>query len=164
MSAEDNRAVVGRLWREVFGEGRVEEADGLLAPDHVTRHASFANAQRGPDALKATALLFRRLLPDLRVTVEDADEERVVVRWRVDGTLADDTPGAGDEVSIPGVGTHLFSDGRIRETRLRFGPQEPPRHGPPEELRDRLLAGLPIGGHSIGETERLICIICPRCC
>lgn len=142
MYAEDNRAIVGRFWQEVFNEGNLDVADKLFASDHVFHHPALPDEARGADVMKATVALFRMISPDLHLTVEDevAEGDKVVTRWTASGTVADEMKGSGDEVTVSGISIFRISGGEIRDTWQRFDPHDDyPRPVPKEEqVRERL--------------------------
>ena len=80
-----------RLLEQAFNEGAFELVDQLVAPDAIN-HDPATPAEmrglRGPDVFKRTVGMYRVAFPDLRLTVDDviAAEDKVVLRWRAEGT------------------------------------------------------------------------------
>lgn len=135
MRGGDNKAVVRRFWREVLERGELDAADGIFARGHTVNLPLSPKNGRGPNAMKAIAGVFRRLSPDLRVSIEDeiSEGEKVVTLWTVRGRAADQTEDPGDPgVVVSGVAVFRVSDGEIQETWLRFqshdqGPRRVPK-------------------------------------
>ena len=76
-----------RLYRDVFGAGRLETADEILDPGIIS-HAATMPPRPGTDGIKLQAMVLRTAIPDLAVFLEDQIEagDRVVSRWRAAGT------------------------------------------------------------------------------
>jgi predicted SnoaL-like aldol condensation-catalyzing enzyme len=134
MSLEANKALVKSFWQDVFNEGSSEVADKLFAPDHTMDHPYLSEERRGPDPMLGFVWLSHKISPNLKAVVEDeiAEGEKVVTRWTARGTLADelrDTDG-DDEVAVSGIGVFLITDGKIKETWLRFEADPSETQGP----------------------------------
>lgn len=91
MSTHENKELSRRLYVEVFGEGRAEAADEILAADCVS-HGPGMPPRVGTEGIKVQAALLRAAIPDLVVSLEDqlADGDRVASRWRGSGTNTGD--------------------------------------------------------------------------
>lgn len=147
MSTEQNKAVVRRFYREVFGEGNLDAIDEFLADDFV----AHAPAEPGHDAetqdrerLKEEFARNREAFPDLTFNVEDivAEDDTVAVRWTATGTHQGqlmDLPPTGKEVALKGMNFLRFEDGKIAEDwvlwdsmgmmqQLGMGPGGPEEH------------------------------------
>jgi steroid delta-isomerase-like uncharacterized protein len=117
MTAE-NREFARRWMNEIWNERRDETVEELMAPDAIGHVESGEVIGREPFLAYRAALL--NAFPDLRITVEDtlADDESVVVRWRVNGTHQGDglgVPPTGRGVSISGMTWFRVRDGRAVE-------------------------------------------------
>lgn len=167
MPGERIKEIVGSFWRDVLGDGKLDAADGLIARDHVIHHPYLSGGDRGPDVMKAFAGLFRKALPDLRVTVEDeiAEGDKVVLRWRVGGTLADETPDAGSWTEVWGISIHHVADDQIKETWMHIETQQDAGQPEPRtEVQNWLMEDPLIRDNSPEVMLSFICLICPRCC
>lgn len=168
MPGERNKEIVGRFWRDVVGAGDLDAADELVARGHTIHHPFLTGEDRGPGVMKAFAGLFRKALPDLRITIEDAivEGEKVVLRWRIGGTLAEETPGAGSWTEVWGISIHHVAGDQIRETWMHIETQQdaeqPPAARP--EVQDWLMEDPLIRDNSPETSARFLCLICPRCC
>ena len=105
MSIEENKAIIRRLFQEVW-VGDVPAADRFYAP--------------GPqlDGLKAFATALYAAIPDWRVTIDDlvAEDDKVVVRWTGRGTHRGEwqgRPPTGREVTTTGIDIERMVDGKI---------------------------------------------------
>ncbi|MEJ7631530.1 MAG: ester cyclase [Rubrobacteraceae bacterium] len=87
MSEEENKAVVRRLYQEVFNEGNLELADELISTDGIN-HAAPPDAPSGPEGLRRLVGMLRAAFPDDRHEIRDmvAEGDRVAVRIVHTGT------------------------------------------------------------------------------
>jgi len=84
---DDNLAVCIRAQRDLFGGGRLELADEVIAPDFVD-HEAPDGAPGGPEGVRRTVAWLRGAFSDLSYEVEDAIAagDRVAVRCTASGT------------------------------------------------------------------------------
>ena len=93
----------------VCARGDFAAAPGYYSPrfvDHVN-----ALEYRGLEGVRRSVALYRLVLPDLRMTVEEqlVDGDRVVSRWRAEGS------NRGRRVELWGITISRFEDGLIVE-------------------------------------------------
>ena len=119
MSLEANKAVVRRLYDDVFTAGNVTAADDLLATDYVGYDPpNSPTAMRGPAALKQVAERTGLAFPDRWFTFEaliaegDAVAARVTLAATHTGQFLDAAP-AGRRVEITGTVTYRRANGKI---------------------------------------------------
>ncbi len=116
MSTEENKAIA-RRYNEGIWRGEEALFDEILAPN-CTIHGVG-----GPQEIKATIADFRRAVPDAALTVEEmiAEDDKVVVRWTIRGTLQGEFWGAapqGQQLTYTGITIHRFVDGKIVDDRF----------------------------------------------
>ena len=89
MTLDEHKALVQRLYDDLFNRGQLALADTLVAADFVD-HAASPGAPDGPAGLRQTVVRLREAFPDSRHVIEDliADEDRVAVRVTLMGTHA----------------------------------------------------------------------------
>jgi predicted ester cyclase len=84
LSAEENKALIQRVYAEGFNQGILTVVDEVFSPHFLDR--STPEQVPGTDGVKDYITAVRRGFPDISVTIEDAiaTEDRVVVRtvWR----------------------------------------------------------------------------------
>lgn len=119
MSAE-NKAVVRRLFEEVWEKGNLAVADEIFAADYVHHDPSTPDFGRGPEGEKKRATLYRTAFPDLRLTIDDmiAEGDTVVTRWTARGTHKGELRGiapTGKPVTVTGISVARFSGGKAAE-------------------------------------------------
>jgi steroid delta-isomerase-like uncharacterized protein len=88
MATDSNKALIRRLFDEVFNRGAVEVIEELVA-EHVLGHdATSQEPKRGRASVKQVAILFRTAFPDADYPLLDliAEGDKVVARWELRGT------------------------------------------------------------------------------
>jgi steroid delta-isomerase-like uncharacterized protein len=115
---EDNRARALRWMQQIWNERRESTIDELMHPDAVG-HMEGGDVY-GPDGFKAGRASLLDALPDLTIEVEDsvAENDAVVLRWRVTGTHKGSglgLPPTGKAVNFRGISWFRFADGQMVE-------------------------------------------------
>ncbi len=87
MSVDVNKAVVQRLYDDLFNRARLAVADELVAADYRS-HAAPPGTPAGPDGLRQAVALLRAAFPDGRYVMEDliGEDDRVAARLVFRGT------------------------------------------------------------------------------
>ncbi len=117
---EHNKAIVRRLFTELWNNGNLSVADEVFAPNYAHYDPSTPDFGRGPDSEKKRAALYRTAFPDLHLTIEDviAEGETVMTRWSCRGTHKGDLNGiapTGKHITITGLTVARVSNGKIVE-------------------------------------------------
>ena len=121
---EASKAVVSRLFDEVFNQGNMDVIDEIVAPKFLHFTAGQVDAE-GSEGYKELIGMFRTAFPDLNVAVEDmvAKGDMVTVRLTYTGThkgnLRDISP-TDAEVIFTGISTFKISDGKIFEGKTEY--------------------------------------------
>ena len=109
MSAQENEALVRRLFEEVWAKGNVAAVDKFMAPDYVehTEHAVPPGSRPGRDSVKQRVAMYHDALPDAKITIHDifGRGDRVAYRWSASGTHL------GEWAGIPPTGLHMTTSG-----------------------------------------------------
>jgi steroid delta-isomerase-like uncharacterized protein len=118
--SEHNKAIVRRLFTELWNNGNLSVADEVFAPNYAHYDPSTPDFGRGPDSEKKRAALYRAAFPDLHLTIEDviAEGETVMTRWSCRGSHKGDLNGiapTGKHITISGVTVARVSNGKIVE-------------------------------------------------
>lgn len=118
MSTQENKALLRRLFKEVWNEGNLATVDELLAPDYVLHDP--AKLVRGPEGFKAYVSAFRAAFPDLHATIEDqiAEGDKVAMRFTGHATHKGEFQGiapTGKQIMLTGINIQRIVDGRIVE-------------------------------------------------
>lgn len=120
MSAE-NKAIIGRLYEEVWNKRKLEVLSELVSPSHALHGPNFSGSAIGPEAYKGQVSGFLAGFPDLRWTIEDivAENDRVVACWTFAGTHRGDfmgVPATNKKVSVDGMTIHHITSGKIMDS------------------------------------------------
>jgi len=115
---ESNKGIAIRLYRETFNNHDLGIADDLLAPDLVFRNAG--SEIRGCEGWRAFAGGWLTGFPDVSLTVDFAmaDDDRVLLHWRAEGTHTGEfrgVPATGRRVTASGLTLLRVSSGKIAE-------------------------------------------------
>jgi steroid delta-isomerase-like uncharacterized protein len=120
--SEENKAIARRALEEVFsGQGDLDVADELFAPNYVGHDPASPEDIRGPEGVKEFASMYRNAFPDVLMSVEDqvAEGDKVVTRWIASGTHQGDMMGiapTGNRVTVAGTSIERIVNGKIEET------------------------------------------------
>lgn len=118
---EANKALVQRLFEEVFNTRLLAVADDLLAPGHIYHDTALPDAEIGPNGMKRVLATFRRGFSDLRWIVDEmvGADDMVVTRWVGHGTHTGaflGVPPTGKQVTMRGIWMHRIAGPRIAES------------------------------------------------
>ena len=120
MSTEENKEISWRLQEEVFGQGKLESVDELVAPDYVSHAPGDPELSRGPEDIKEIVRAYHSAFPDINFTVEKqvAEGDMVVTRWIARGTHRGEfmgVPPSGNHIEVSGMSMDRISGSRIVE-------------------------------------------------
>jgi steroid delta-isomerase-like uncharacterized protein len=116
-----NKAVIRRLYDEVWNERKVEVIKEIISPSHALHGPTFSGSSIGPEAYKRQVLLFLTGYPDMHWTIEDtiAENDKVVACWTISGTHRGEymeIPATNKKVSIDGITIHHIAGGKIMDS------------------------------------------------
>jgi steroid delta-isomerase-like uncharacterized protein len=117
-----NKAVAGRVFEEIFNQGRFQVADEIYAPD-FRNHGLHRDIELRED--QAAVHDEKSAFPDLRMSVDMmvAEGELVTVVWTFRGTHTGPgygIPPTGAKVDLRGITVWRIIDGRIRDEWTAF--------------------------------------------
>jgi steroid delta-isomerase-like uncharacterized protein len=118
MSTHANKALVRRYYDEVLNRRNLAVLDDLLAPTFVSYLPNGGALQR--DHYQQAIRLSHATFPDLHVTIEDqiAEDDKVVTRYRAQGTHAADfagIPATNKPVIVTAIHIHRVANGKLVE-------------------------------------------------
>jgi steroid delta-isomerase-like uncharacterized protein len=135
VAAEENKAVIRRLFDEVVNGQNLDVLDELVAED-VVNHSATDEHKRGIEGFRHVSKWGIALLPDGRYEVLDmiAEGDMVACRVRVSGTMRGElfgVPPTGKSFSAEHVHWHRVVDGKLAErddlgTLIQLGIVDPP--------------------------------------
>jgi len=122
MSVEENKALISRLYDEVFVKWKLGVVDELVGPEFVGHEmvAVRPETPRGPIGFKQFYGWLRSAFPDLRYAVDDviAEGDRVVVRWTWKCTHKGDFMSiapTGKQATVTGMAIYRVAGGKCVE-------------------------------------------------
>ena len=124
MSA-DNKAIVRRLYEEVWNKRRTELVDELISPSHALHDPNVSGSAIGPEAYKRQVTHFVTGFPDLRFSIEDtvAENDKLVVAWTISGTHKGEfmgVPATNKKVSMDGITINHIVNGKIMDSYISY--------------------------------------------
>ncbi len=122
MNTAENKTVIRRFVQEVINQGRLEQADSLVAIDFVELDP-LPGQKQGRDGLKEIIALMRAAFPDLHWTLDEmvAEEDTVVSRFTWTGTHRGPflgIPATGRAVTVKGIVIDHLAEGKMAESRI----------------------------------------------
>lgn len=120
----ENKAIVRRMFEELWNRGNLDVADELFAPTYRGHDPTDPNPRtreaHGPADVRRFVGMVRAAVPDIRFTVDDviAEGDKVIARWTTEGTLVGDlpgVPGGGGRATVSGILIYRIVDGKIAE-------------------------------------------------
>jgi steroid delta-isomerase-like uncharacterized protein len=126
--SEHNKAIVRRLFAELWNTGNLSVADEIFTPNYTHHDPSTPDFGRGPESEKKRATLYRTAFPDIHLTIEDviAEGETVMTRWSCRGTHKGELNGfapTGKQITVSGVTVARISNGKIAEGYVNWDAQ-----------------------------------------
>ncbi len=117
--AASNKELIKRFYQEVYVEWKMELADQVLSPQ-FTSHDWPNGGSTGPQAFRDYYATLRSAIPDARYEVDDiiAENDKVVVRWRLLGTHKGRYQGitpTGRAVTLKGIAIYRIDSSQLIE-------------------------------------------------
>lgn len=124
MSAEDNKALVGRYFNAAWNEGNSAVIDELFAANFHHHNPGVPDGG-SREGFKLFNGAFRSAFPDLRLTQDDviAEGDKVVTRFTAHGTQQGELQGiapTGKPINVTGIEIMRVSGGKIVEGWVDF--------------------------------------------
>jgi len=121
-SASGNVAVIARFLEEVINQGRLEQADELVAVDFVELDP-LPGQQQGREGLKEVIGMLRVAFPDIHWVADEtvASGDKVVTRFTWTGTHRGTflgVPATGRSVNVKGVVIDRLVGGMMTDSRI----------------------------------------------
>ena len=122
MLSETNKTLSRRFFDEVFGKGKLNVLDEIIAKDHVNNGpGNLPGLPTGPEGTKQLVTVYRNAFPDLRFTIDEqiTEGDKVVTRWTADGTHQGELAGippTNKTSTVTGIVVDRIADGKIAES------------------------------------------------
>jgi steroid delta-isomerase-like uncharacterized protein len=122
--SSENKAIMRRVFEEVFNQGKLDVAGEIFATDYIL-HVPVAGEVRSLESFKQFVSMYRTAFPDLQFTIEDqiAEGDKVVARTTVRATHKGDfhgIPATGKEVAFTNIVIFHIAGGKIVEAWEEF--------------------------------------------
>jgi steroid delta-isomerase-like uncharacterized protein len=122
MSESENVVVIARFLEEVINQGRLEQADELVAVDFVELDP-LPGQKQGREGLKEVIRMLREAFPDMHWVVNEtvASGDKVVTRFTWTGTHRGTflgVPATGRGVSVKGVVIDRLAACKMADSRI----------------------------------------------
>ena len=122
MISETNRTVSRRFFEEVFGNGKLNVLDDIIAKDNVNSGpGSLPGLPTGPEGTKQLITVYRNAFPDVHFTIDEqiAEGDKVMTRWTAHGTHQGELaglPATGKSSTVTGIAVDRIMNGKIAES------------------------------------------------
>ena len=122
MLSETNKTVSRRFFEEVFGKGKLNVLDEIIAKDHINSGpGSILGLPTGPEGTKQLVTVYRNAFPDVHFTIDEqiAEGDKVVTRWSAHGTHQGELagiPATGKSSTVTGIAVDRIVNGKIAES------------------------------------------------
>ena len=118
--AAADRAVVSRIYEEVFNTGELGQVDTLIAAEYIDHNPIGSGGESGIEGFKQTVRALRFAFPDLHFTVDEmiVNGDKVVTRTTMQGTHKNNfmqIDPTDKEVTVTGFDIYRLADGIIAE-------------------------------------------------
>jgi steroid delta-isomerase-like uncharacterized protein len=118
-SATTNKELLRRFYKDVYVDWNMALVDQVLSPQFRS-HDWPARGPTGPQAFRDYYSAIRSAVPDARYEVDDliAEDDKVVVRWRLLGTHKGTFQGiapTGRAIVLAGIAIYRVENGLLME-------------------------------------------------
>lgn len=123
MSTEENKAIVRRIYEELWDGRKLEVAHELIAEGAVNYDTGLTAHPFGPEEMKGTVRMVTAAFPDNRHEVQEvlAEGETVVLRCTLTGTHQGEfmgIPPTGRRIEVNEIHIYRMRNGRAVEHRV----------------------------------------------
>jgi steroid delta-isomerase-like uncharacterized protein len=121
----DNKAIVKRIFEDLWTKGHVSTVDEFVSRDFVGHWPFLVEPIKGQAEYKEFVAEMRKVFPDLSMKVLDyvSEGERVVARFEVTGTHRAEfltVPSTNRMMTVEGLSISRIVKGKIVETRVQM--------------------------------------------
>lgn len=123
MSTEENKAVVRRIYEELWDGRNLQVADEIIARGGLNYDTGLTAHPFGPEEMKGTVRMVTAAFPDNRHEVQDifAEGDRVMARVTLTGTHEGEfmgIPPTGRRIEVNEIHVYRLRDGKAVEHRV----------------------------------------------
>lgn len=123
MSTEENKAIVRRIYEELWDGRNLRVADELIAEGGLNYDTGLTAHPFGPEEMKGTVRMVTAAFPDNRHEVQDvfAEGDQVMARVKLTGTHEGEfmgIPPTGRRIEVNEIHVYRLRDGKAVEHRV----------------------------------------------
>jgi steroid delta-isomerase-like uncharacterized protein len=124
MSVQENKAIVRRIYDELWNDRKLEVADEVIAAEGgVNYDTGLAPQPFGPEEMKGTVRMVTAAFPDNHHAVEEliAEDDKVVARVTLTGTHEGEfmgLPPTGRQINVIEIHIYRLKDGKAVEHQV----------------------------------------------
>jgi len=124
MLVEENKAIVRRIYEELWDQRKLEVADEVIAAEgYVNYDTGTTPMPSGPEGMKETVRMITAAFPDNRHAIEDmiAEGDRVVAHVTLTGTHEGEfmgIPVTGRKIKVNEIHIYRLEGGKAVEHRV----------------------------------------------
>ncbi len=123
MSTVENKAIVRRIYEELWDGRDLRVADELIAEGGLNYDTGLTAHPFGPEEMKGTVRMVTAAFPDSRHEVQDvfAEDDRVMARVKLTGTRGGKfmgIPPTGRRIEVNEIHVYRLRDGKAVEHRV----------------------------------------------
>jgi predicted ester cyclase len=123
MSAQENKALVRRIFEEGINQNQPNVFNELIDPSYV--NYDFPAPSAGPEGFKMVIGMFHAAFPDMRVTLEEelAEDDKVITRGYFTGTHQGDfqgIPPTGKQIKVKYIDIWRVTNGKLVENWVQM--------------------------------------------
>jgi steroid delta-isomerase-like uncharacterized protein len=123
--SRENKAIVRRLFEEVWNERKLDVIGELISPSHALHDPNISGSQIGPDAYKQRVIWLTTAFPDLHFAIEDmvSEKDKLVVFWVISGTHKGEyegIPPTQKKISVEGITINEIANGKILDSYVSW--------------------------------------------
>ena len=122
MSAEENKALLQRVYEQIFNQGNLDQIEEFFSADFVDHEAPPPGMEglEGIEVLRQFVKVSRDAFPDLQFTAEDmiVEGDKVAARYTMRGTHQGEFLGVaptGKQIEVTGIDIVRFEGGKMVE-------------------------------------------------
>ena len=124
MSVEKNKAVIRRIYEEIFKKGNMALIDEVITPNYIS-HAPGGQEYKGREGFKQFITQTRNAMPDLDIKIEHiiAEGDKVAHCGKMTGTFTGEVMGiapTGKKVTIIVTTISRFENGKEAEAWMVY--------------------------------------------
>jgi steroid delta-isomerase-like uncharacterized protein len=117
--AAANKEIIRRFYKDFYIDWNMAAVDAVVSPSFIS-HDWPADGPTGPGAFRDYYSAMRLAVPDAHYVVDDliAENDKVVVRWRLLGTherAFNGIPPTGGAITLTGVAVYRLEAGKLME-------------------------------------------------